>query len=67
MAAKVVADTEAEGSQEAEVLGRLQECSGVVRLVEVVHSGLQTLLVMEHLAGGCVLGLLTLVCRRQPV
>ena len=40
-----------ENNKEAELLGRLQECSHVPRLVEVFHSHLQTILITEYLTG----------------
>ena len=40
------------GSPEAELLRRLQECEHVPKLVAVVHSHLQTIIITEHLGGG---------------
>jgi len=52
LAAKTVQDTTLEGSPEAELLRRLQECEHVPKLVAVVHSHLQTIIITEHLGGG---------------
>jgi len=52
LAAKTVQDTTLEGSPEAELLRRLQDCEHLPKLVNVFHSHLQTIIITEHLGGG---------------
>ena len=61
-AAKHMKDKTVEGNTEVEILRSLQSSQHVVKIVESLHQGCQTILITEWLAGQCLsaLGLMTL-------
>ena len=61
-AAKYMKDKTVEGNTEVEILRSLQSSEHVVKIVESLHQGCQTILITEWLAGQCLsaLGLMRL-------
>ena len=53
LAAKFMKDNLKNDNQEVEILRRLQNCERVPKIVDVIHSDYQTILVTDYFAGKC--------------